>query len=79
MENNLEIVWFNDLNYQKADTVTDTKVIAKEFEKSHNSVMRDVRVLIEKVESIENIELKSLYKFVPSDYISDNGGTVYGI
>jgi Rha family phage regulatory protein len=68
MENNLEIVWFNDLNYQKADTVTDSLVMAKEFEKEHKHILEKIRD-IEK--DLGNLDLQGIIdkpNFRPTNY-----------
>ncbi|URZ16920.1 Rha family transcriptional regulator [Clostridium felsineum] len=67
------LVYFSDKDFMKTDIICNTKIITEEFNKEHKTVLRDVKNLIEKVESIENSELRGQYKFVPSYYVSKQG------
>jgi len=66
-----ELVWLDNKNPIKANEVfTDSLIVAKEFEKEHSNVLRDIRSLIENLEAVENKDLIGQFKFEESSYVN---------
>lgn len=67
------LVRLNSNNLAKMQVVTDSLLVAKEFGKRHDNVLKDIKVLIKQLNTALDKEQFSLLKFEESNYLNERG------
>ena len=68
-----QLVTLTTQDISRAYPITDSLTIAEQFNKRHDTVLRDIRVLEEQLKDSLSAQDYSVYKIVESDYLNSRG------